>query len=168
MGYLAHKKHAPLHCMNESKRGGEGGARGRSLAFRLQRCGVRFRGWGSGFWVYCWKTDVQRPGRGDSNSHGARPVCLIITMIEWIRTSKLSMTYSLSGDQSSGCLARGKGARKRGAFLLAPCTEAAQEQQPPLVYTKTPVPKLQGAGGRERRREREGERERESEREGTV
>jgi hypothetical protein len=52
--------------------------------------------------------------------------------------------------------------------LLAPCTEAAQEQQPPLVYTKTPVPKLQGAGGRERRRERERERERESEREGTV
>ena len=35
---------------------------------------------------------VPAPGvvPGDSNSHGARPVHLIITMIKWIRTSRLS------------------------------------------------------------------------------
>ena len=33
---------------------------------------------------------------GDSNSRGARPVRLIITMIEWIRTSRLSIKNSLS------------------------------------------------------------------------
>ena len=31
-----------------------------------------------------------------SNSHGARPVHLIITMIKWIRTSRLSINESLS------------------------------------------------------------------------
>ena len=30
------------------------------------------------------------------NSHGSRPVHLIITMIKWIRTSRLSITNSLS------------------------------------------------------------------------
>ena len=33
---------------------------------------------------------------GDSNYHGARPVHLIITMIQWIRTSRLSIKNSLS------------------------------------------------------------------------
>jgi len=32
----------------------------------------------------------------DSNSHGARPVHLIITMIKWIRTRRLSIKKSLS------------------------------------------------------------------------
>ena len=32
------------------------------------------------------KVDVRLPGKGNSNSHGARPVHLIITMIKWIRT----------------------------------------------------------------------------------
>ena len=38
-------------------------------------------------------------GRGEvslSNSHGARPVHLIITMIKWIRTSSFSIKKSLS------------------------------------------------------------------------
>ena len=30
-------------------------------------------------------------GKGNSNSHSARPVHLIITMIKWIRTSRLSI-----------------------------------------------------------------------------
>ena len=42
--------------------------------------------------------DVRLLGKVDSNSHGARPVHLIITMIEWIRTSRLSTTKSLSGE----------------------------------------------------------------------
>jgi len=42
------------------------------------------------------KVDVRLPGKGNSNSHGARPVHLIITMITWIRTSRLSIKNSLS------------------------------------------------------------------------
>jgi len=37
------------------------------------------------------KVDVRLPGKGSSNSHGARPVHLIITMIMWIRTSRLTI-----------------------------------------------------------------------------
>jgi len=33
----------------------------------------------------------------NSNSHGARPDHLIITIIKWIRTSRLSIKKSLSG-----------------------------------------------------------------------
>ena len=40
------------------------------------------------------KVDVRLPGKGNSNSHGARPVHLIITMIKWIRTSRLSIKNS--------------------------------------------------------------------------
>jgi len=46
------------------------------------------------------KVDVRLPGKGNSNSHGARPVHLIITMIKWIRTSRLSIKNSLSGGRS--------------------------------------------------------------------
>ena len=42
------------------------------------------------------KVDVRLPGKESSNSHGTRPVHLIITMIKWIRTSSLSITKSLS------------------------------------------------------------------------
>jgi len=37
------------------------------------------------------------PGKGNSHSHGARPVHLIITVIQWIRTSRLALKNSLSG-----------------------------------------------------------------------
>jgi len=42
------------------------------------------------------KVDVRLPEKGNSNSHGARPVHLIVTMIKWIRTSRLSIQNSLS------------------------------------------------------------------------
>jgi len=45
------------------------------------------------------KVDVRLPGKRNSNSHGARPVYLIViivTMIKWIRTSRLSIKNSLS------------------------------------------------------------------------
>ena len=42
------------------------------------------------------KVDVRLHGKGNSNSHGARPVHLIITMIKWIRTSRLSLKRTLS------------------------------------------------------------------------
>ena len=47
------------------------------------------------------KVDVRLPGKGNSNSHGARPVHLIITMVNWIRTSRLSIKNSLS---AASCL----------------------------------------------------------------
>ena len=42
------------------------------------------------------KVDVRLPGKGNLNSHGARPVHLIITMIKWIGTSRLSTKNSVS------------------------------------------------------------------------
>jgi len=51
------------------------------------------------------KVDARLPGKGNSNSHGARPVHLIITMVKWIRTSWLTIKDSLSFVMSSniGC-----------------------------------------------------------------
>jgi len=43
----------------------------------------------------CGKVDVRLPGKVNSNSHDTRPIHLIITMIKWIRTSRLSMKNSL-------------------------------------------------------------------------
>ena len=42
------------------------------------------------------KVDVRLPGKGNSNSYGARPLHLIITIMKWIRISRLSITNSLS------------------------------------------------------------------------
>ena len=42
------------------------------------------------------KADVRLPGKRNSNSHGAGPVRLIITMIKWIWTNRLSRKNSLS------------------------------------------------------------------------
>ena len=42
------------------------------------------------------KVNVKLPGKGNSKSHGERPVHLIITMIKWIWTSRLSTKDSLS------------------------------------------------------------------------
>ena len=48
------------------------------------------------------KVDVRLPGKGDSYSHGARPIHSIITMIEWIRTSRLSIHNSLYKRMKAG------------------------------------------------------------------
>ena len=42
------------------------------------------------------KVDIRLPGKGNTNSHGARPVHLIITMMKRIRTSRLPIKTSLS------------------------------------------------------------------------
>ena len=42
------------------------------------------------------KVDVRLPGKGKSNFNGATPVHPIITMIKWIRTSRLSIKLSVS------------------------------------------------------------------------
>ena len=46
--------------------------------------------------VFPRKADVRLPWQGNSNSHGARPVHPIITVINWIQTSRLSRTKSLA------------------------------------------------------------------------
>jgi hypothetical protein len=43
------------------------------------------------------KVDIRLPGKGNLDSHGARPVHQIISMIKWIRTSRFSIRNSLSG-----------------------------------------------------------------------
>ena len=57
--------------------------------------------------------DVRLPGKGNANSHGARPVHPIISMVRWIRTSRLSIKNSLSlrGHGSPGRARRGPLAR---------------------------------------------------------
>jgi len=45
-----------------------------------------------GAWRGTRKVDARLPGKRNSNSHEARPVHQIITMIKWIRTSRLSIT----------------------------------------------------------------------------
>jgi len=50
----------------------------------------------SGGFEWPWKVDVTLPGKGNSNSHGARPVHQMISMIKLIQTSRLSIHNSLS------------------------------------------------------------------------
>ena len=71
------------------------------------------------------KVDVRLPGKENSNSHGARPVHQIISMIKWIRTSRLSIHNSLSsppaprvrdrGVQGSGFRVQGSWFRVQGS-----------------------------------------------------
>jgi hypothetical protein len=42
------------------------------------------------------KSQVRLPAKGNSSSHGARPVHQIISTMKWIRTSRLSINNSLS------------------------------------------------------------------------
>ena len=46
--------------------------------------------------VHHMKVNIRLAGKGNSNSHGARPVHQIISMKKWIRTSRLWMQKSLS------------------------------------------------------------------------
>jgi len=72
------------------------------LGFVFRVSGFRFRV--SGFdcvvsnsgWSIHRKVDVGLPGKENSNSHGARPVHQIISMIKGIRTRRLSIQNSLS------------------------------------------------------------------------
>jgi len=63
---------------------------------------------GTGDWNCDRKVDVRLPGKGNSNSHGARPVHLTIMMIKWIRTSRSSIKNSLSGTANRKRLSRSR------------------------------------------------------------
>jgi len=43
------------------------------------------------------KVIIRLPGKGNSDSHGAKPVHEIISMMKWIRTSGFSIKKSLTG-----------------------------------------------------------------------
>jgi len=96
-GYLAHKKPPPpLEPREGSRHSPTVGSYGEAVSLwarypcsRSTECG-RAR-----LPRAARKVDVRLPGKGDSNSHGARPVRLIITMIKLIRTSRLSAQNSL-------------------------------------------------------------------------
>ena len=60
---------------------------------------------------------VWAPGKGNLNSHGARPVHLIVTMMKWIRTSRLSIKNSLHGHSRLGALYRAPTASAVTEFL---------------------------------------------------
>ena len=53
------------------------------------------------------KVDIRLTGKGNSNSNGARPVHQIISMIKWIRSSRLSIKNSFSRGGISGACVRG-------------------------------------------------------------
>ena len=55
------------------------------------RCRLSMRGGGR-----TRKVDIRLPGKGNSNSHGARPVHQIFSMMKWIQTNRLSPKNSLS------------------------------------------------------------------------
>ena len=60
-------------------------------------------GYRSGVLPETRKVDVRLPEKGDSKSHGAGPAHPIITMMKWIRTSKLSLNNSLTHILPVGC-----------------------------------------------------------------
>ena len=79
----------PLRAVHLPRHKWPGGAEGRGdaeagHAILSERCCVCVR-----------KVDERQPRTGNSNSHGARLVHLIITMIKLSRTSKLSINHSL-------------------------------------------------------------------------
>jgi hypothetical protein len=72
----------------------------------------------------CRKVDVWLPGKGNSNSHGARPVHLIIAMIKRIRISGSSIQKFLSEKNESGPKKNDSlsTSKKKAKFLhSAPC-----------------------------------------------
>ena len=89
------------------------------------------------------KVNIRLPRKGNSNSHGARPAHQIITIIDWIRSSRLSIKNSLSA-----------GVQKRGE---AP---SVGRRAATLLRRRQPVERAR-AREREKRGERVSVRERE-------
>ena len=92
--YAAVFSHSPLSAVISAIWYAAGGSE-----LRVQGSGFEFRVSGSGLRRRVSpkkKIDARLPGKGHSKSQGARPVHMIITMIKWTRTSKLSTNKSLS------------------------------------------------------------------------
>ena len=85
------------------------------------------------------KVDVRLPGKGNSNSHGARPVHLIISMVKWIQTSRLSIKNSLSLTVAGCC--RSIASKLKDLFKRqGEATELLRQQQPPFCSSLPPAP----------------------------
>jgi len=97
--------------------------------------------WGS---VCYSKVDVRLPGKGNSNSHSARPVHLIITMVQWIRTMRLSIKNSLSlCPLAAGLLSNREPSTQVMTLELSlkPASTHLHPQPPPLIHLcQSPIP----------------------------
>ena len=62
------------------------------------------------------KVDIRLPGKGNSNSHGARPVHLIITMIKWIRTGTSAWVWYCQKSGAKAIRPAGRRAREEETF----------------------------------------------------
>ena len=87
-------------------------------AASIQVEGVRCRVYSVNGLIGCTgrrKVDARLPGKEISNSHGAKPVHLTITMIKWIWTSRLSIKNSLSLP-ARGAAPRGRSCLQSAGF----------------------------------------------------
>ena len=85
------------------------------------------------------KVDIRLPGRGNSNPHGARPVHQIISMIKWMRTSRLSINHSLSRAGYESPMAWSAG---NSGWRVRQETDDARDQSDAVVLELVPVPPL--------------------------
>ena len=77
------------------------------------------------------KVGVRLPGKGNSNFHGATPVHSMISMIQWIRTGRLSIKNSLyAGDEDFG--------PRRPHKIPENQEQRLQARPPPLVLHYVP------------------------------
>ena len=65
--------------------------------------------------------DTRLPGKGNSNSHGARPAHQTISMIRWIRTSRLLIKNSQQSDHQIRCSRWCRGSRRSSSPTRARC-----------------------------------------------
>ena len=72
------------------------GVRDKKTGFQEQGSGIREQGSGIRIEGGSGVSRIKLPGKVNSNSHGVRPVHQTISMIKWIRTSRLSIMNSLS------------------------------------------------------------------------
>ena len=83
------------------------------------------------------KVDVRLPGTRNSNSHGARPVHQIISIIKWIQTSRLSIKKPLSATLP-GCT-RPVNRREHAPTSLGVTRPLQRQPPPPSCSMLTPV-----------------------------
>ena len=80
------------------------------------------------------KVDVRLPGEGNSISHGARPVHIIITMIKRIRTSRLSINNSHSSELV-GTTFQGGGLAKLDSVIRRTSSRLATSRRCPMLFS---------------------------------
>ena len=75
------------------------------------------------------KVNRRLHGKANANSHGARPVRQIVSMMKWIRTSRLSIKNSLSRAQAGA-----PRAHRCGVYLTTCAAESRSECLRPVAY----------------------------------